>query len=191
VRVIPYQDNGKVLVDVQQVIPLPEAAEYQIQIREKEQRERKEKTEQNTQHYKFWESLLAIAKRKSNLHDNASPTNRDGICIKNIRGLKFHHVINRYDGRIEFYIERADAAMNKRTFDELIQHKSEIDAAFGEPLSWERLDAGKASRVGYYFKGGYKNDESEWHSIQEKMVDSMIRLEKAISPFIAKLVQLT
>lgn len=40
IRIKPYDDSGRLLVDVQQVIPLPEAAEYQVQIREKQQRER-------------------------------------------------------------------------------------------------------------------------------------------------------
>jgi hypothetical protein len=40
VRIKPYDDNGRVLVDVQQVIPLPEALEYQVQIKEKQQSER-------------------------------------------------------------------------------------------------------------------------------------------------------
>ena len=40
IRIKPYDDNGRVFLDVQQVIPLPEAAEYQIKIKEKQQRER-------------------------------------------------------------------------------------------------------------------------------------------------------
>jgi len=40
VRIKPYDDNGRTLVDVQQIIPLPEAAKYQVQIREKQQREK-------------------------------------------------------------------------------------------------------------------------------------------------------
>jgi len=39
IRIKPYNDNGRSLIDVQQVIPLPEAEEYTIQIREKQQRE--------------------------------------------------------------------------------------------------------------------------------------------------------
>ncbi len=35
-----YSDGDKILLDVQQVIPLPEAEEFQVQIREKVQRER-------------------------------------------------------------------------------------------------------------------------------------------------------
>jgi hypothetical protein len=40
VRVKPYSLNGQILLDVQQVIPLPEAAAYQVQIKEKTQKER-------------------------------------------------------------------------------------------------------------------------------------------------------
>lgn len=40
VRLKPYSENGKVLLDVQQVIPLPEAEEYQVRIRNKTRLER-------------------------------------------------------------------------------------------------------------------------------------------------------
>ncbi len=40
VRLKPYTLDGRVLVDVQQIIPLPEVAEYQVQVREKARKER-------------------------------------------------------------------------------------------------------------------------------------------------------
>lgn len=40
VRMHPYADNGKAYIDVQQVIPIPEIADYQVRIREKKQKER-------------------------------------------------------------------------------------------------------------------------------------------------------
>jgi hypothetical protein len=40
VRIKPYVHGEKILVDVQQVIPLPEAEEYRVRIKEKQQRER-------------------------------------------------------------------------------------------------------------------------------------------------------
>jgi hypothetical protein len=39
VRLKPYRLDGRMLVDVQQVIPLPEAAEYQVRVREKIRKE--------------------------------------------------------------------------------------------------------------------------------------------------------
>lgn len=35
VRLVPYEMDGRVLLDIQQVIPLPEAADYQVQLRKK------------------------------------------------------------------------------------------------------------------------------------------------------------
>ena len=43
VRLKPYQDEGKKFIDVQQIIPLPEAEDYQVQLREKEQKRRSTK----------------------------------------------------------------------------------------------------------------------------------------------------
>jgi hypothetical protein len=40
VRLRPYAVGGKVLLDIQQVIPLPEAREYQVQLRQKEAEKR-------------------------------------------------------------------------------------------------------------------------------------------------------
>lgn len=44
VRLKPYKDSDRTLLDVQTVIPLPEAEAYQIQIREKQQKERESRT---------------------------------------------------------------------------------------------------------------------------------------------------
>lgn len=40
VRLQPYDFDGQVLVDVQQIIPLPEVAEYQVRVTEKKRKER-------------------------------------------------------------------------------------------------------------------------------------------------------
>src|SRR5207245_11592291 len=40
VRLRPYNLNDQTLLDIQQVIPLPEAAEYQVQLRKKEAEKR-------------------------------------------------------------------------------------------------------------------------------------------------------
>lgn len=40
VRLRPYTNNGQVLLDVQTVIPIPEAVDYQVRVREKKQKER-------------------------------------------------------------------------------------------------------------------------------------------------------
>ena len=44
VRIKPYSDSGRILVDIQQIIPLPEAEDYRVRLKEKQQRERVSRT---------------------------------------------------------------------------------------------------------------------------------------------------
>ncbi|GIX12078.1 MAG: hypothetical protein KatS3mg118_0037 [Paracoccaceae bacterium] len=45
VRLQPYGLDGRILVDVQQIIPLPEVAEYQVRVTEKKRKEREARTD--------------------------------------------------------------------------------------------------------------------------------------------------
>ncbi|CTQ55193.1 hypothetical protein LP7551_03734 [Roseibium album] len=70
VRLQPYDMDGRVMVDVQQIIPLPEVAEYQVQVREKARRERVARTESSRDHTRFnlklgGETLGPETKRRS------------------------------------------------------------------------------------------------------------------------------
>jgi len=55
--------------------------------------------------------------------------------------------------RIEVYIDTGDQAWNKRAFDLLHAQAEQIEAQLGEGLSWERLDAARASRIACYQDG--------------------------------------
>jgi Domain of unknown function (DUF4268) len=52
--------------------------------------------------------------------------------------------------RVEAYLDTGDAAMNKILFDELHAEADAIQQKLGEPVSWERLDERRASRVAVY-----------------------------------------
>lgn len=54
VRLIPYNDNGKIIIDIQQIIPLPEAESYQIKIKQQtEERREAKKTSRDYTKYIF------------------------------------------------------------------------------------------------------------------------------------------
>lgn len=184
VRLRPYQDGEKRLIDVQQIIPLPEANDYQIQLREKEQVGRKMRAERDDVRQRFWTGLVAIARSRQTRHANIKPGLANWISASSgIRGLGFAFVISQDAGSAELYIDRGDAVENKRIFDQLHAKKEEIEAVFGGPLSWERLDTKRASRVKQSIdRGGYRSPETECPPIQAVMVDSMTRLEEALKP---------
>ncbi len=63
--------------------------------------------------------------------------------------------------RAELYLDCGDQATNKLVFDELDADRAELEDAFGEALSWERLDNRRASRVGVYRPTPDLADEQE------------------------------
>ena len=148
VRLRPYEDGGKRLIDVQRIIPLPEAEEYQVQLREKEQVGRKKRAERYDVRLKFWEGLVAIARSRKTRHANIKPGVANWIsATSGIRGLGLNYVIVQEYGIAELYIDRGEVTENKRIFDRLLARKDEIEKAFGGTLSWERLDTKRACRI--------------------------------------------
>jgi hypothetical protein len=189
VRLRPYRDNGTTMVDVQQIIPLPEAHDYQVQLREKEQQGRRKRAERYDIRLKFWEGLVAIARERGTRHANIKPGAYHWLGAgSGIGGLSFNYVIVQEHGVVELYVDRKDADENKRLFDELHAHKDEVEQIFGGELVWDRLDSKRACRIKYRIeKGGYRAPEESWAAIQSQMVDSMVRLEAALLPVLESL----
>lgn len=189
VRLRPYKDGEARLIDVQQIIPLPEANEYQVKLREKEQVGRKKRAERYDVRLRFWEGLVAVARGRRTRHANIKPGSYHWLgASSGVRGLNLNYTIVQEYGITELYIDRGEAAENKRIFDQILERRSEVEAAFGGELSWERLDAKRACRIKHVIeRGGYRSPEVQWPEIQSEMVESMIRLEAALKPVLASL----
>jgi hypothetical protein len=189
VRLRPYENEGKRLIDVQQIIPLPEANEYQVQLREKEQVGRKKRAERHDVRLKFWEGLVAICRARKTRHADRKPGSYHWLGGgSGIRGLNFNYAIIQECGIVELYIDRGDATENKRIFDRLHARKDEIEKGFGGTLSWEPLDTKRACRIKHVIeRGGYRSLESQWPEIQEEMVETMTKLEAALKPAVESL----
>ncbi|MBK6940301.1 MAG: DUF4268 domain-containing protein [Planctomycetes bacterium] len=183
VRVQPYEDSGRMLLDVQQVLPLPEAEEYQVRLREKASRERSarmERNERNDQQLRFWTQLLAKASTLTKLHAHVSPLAQNWISTSS-RNLFFNYVFGRECPRVEFYMGRS-AEENLSILRSLEERKDKIEREFGGPLSWQPLDGKIACRIAAPVDAGSLDDETTWSTLQERMIDAMVRLERALRP---------
>lgn len=172
------------LIDVQQIIPLPEAQEYQIQLREKEQLERKQQSQKGERRFRFFQGIIDIARAQETRHANIKAGVNHWIgASSGIRGLGLNYVAIQEYCNVELYIDRGEQEENKRIFDTLAARKDGIDKAFGSALSWERLDSKRACRIKYVLPtGSFLSPESDWPKIQEALVDAMSRLENALKP---------
>ena len=82
--------------------------------------------------------------------------------------------------RAELYLDTPVAADNKAMFDALHAQRAAIEADFGGPLSWQRLDDKRASRISFTVPGGWVDDHS-WPSAIEQSVSAMQRLYGALA----------
>jgi hypothetical protein len=190
VRIKPYRDEGRILVDVQQVIPLPEAADYIVKIKEKEVREKISRREQSARgdlYVRFWTSLQQRAAPRTEINKTIMPSDKHWFGGRfEGPGMNFNYVVADDRLRLDLYIFGTRNVRPKTIFDTLHGDKSEIEKRFGQPLGWERLDAKKACRIRHDMPELRMSDEENWIDIQDKLIDAMIRFERALRPSITK-----
>lgn len=88
--------------------------------------------------------------------------------------------------RVDVYLNQPETEQNKALFDRLLSRKTEFESEFGEPLSWERLDEGKASRVAVYRAGSIGEDERELIAIRAWLVDRLLRSKRVFGPQLSR-----
>jgi hypothetical protein len=91
--------------------------------------------------------------------------------------------------RAELYIDYGEAVQNKALFDRLKLSQDEIEREFGEPLSWERLDEKRASRIAIVRSGSIQDDPETLIEIAQWGVASLLRLKKVFGPRLVALVR--
>lgn len=86
-------------------------------------------------------------------------------------------------GRVkaEVYIDCGDKATNEAIFDVLLADRGVIDAAFGEPLAWERLDTRRGCRIALYRDGDIDVPTEELESIKKWLIAHLLKF-KAVFP---------
>ncbi len=139
---------------------------------------------------RFWSDLLALARTRTKLHANISPGQYSWIgTTAGKQGLGYNYAVRQHHASAELYIDRGEDSEqeNKKIFNELFRHKDEIEGTFGGELEWDSKEGRRGCRIRKTVAlGGYR-DEDKWPEIQRQMVESMIRLDQALKPFIAQL----
>lgn len=142
--------------------------------------QKKELAERDVQYQDFWAQLLERSKGRTRLAENRSPTKNHWLEVATGKsGIHYSYLILKDKGGVELYIDTPDAERNKMIFDALHAEREEIEREFGAPLDWQRLNEKRASRVRIYFHGmGSLREPELWSTLQNKMIESMIRLDK-------------
>ena len=152
VKVTPYLFCEEVLIDLQQVIPTPEAADYMIRMVEKDTEEKSAKGAQRWSHqmrHEFWGDLLEEFHNNGlDRWQNINPSRDHWLTSSlGVAGCNLVLIFLRNEIRVELNLARPSAEENKWLFDELEKSKTEIDLIVDGGLEWRRMDEKKASIV--------------------------------------------
>lgn len=184
IKVTPYELNGQVLLDTEQIIPIVDAEDYLIKIANKKQEElinREKKQTRHTIRVEFWTQLLQEMNEKSDLFKNISPSKDNWIgCGSGYSGLAYNFVITSNYARIELWINKGAQEDNKEIFDSIYKFKGEIESSFGDQLDWQRRDDGKGSRIAYWLRDVNVFNEEDWPEMINFLTSNMVKFEIAM-----------
>lgn len=182
-KVTPYELNEQLLINIDQIIPTPEAKELMIGISAKEAEEKSTEVVLKNRHkvrLEYWEQLLEQFHNSScTLFNNISPSKDHWLSAgSGLRGCPYNLIFSQKELRVELWISRGVKEENKFVFDFLLQKKEEIEKIFGNSLEWMRLDDKKACRIQFSVEADGFNKDSwpewiKWH------LDNMSKLEQA------------
>jgi len=182
IRLRPYRTGDDVLIDATQIIPLPEAADYEIKVKAQEKEKRQAKNLRHTTRQKFWTQFIDRARGKTALVDGKSAitTAYLGISIGRA-GIKLYVSLRQDDSWVECLVRfPKNKERSLRAFKKLLKSKDSIEAAFGEELEWDQSNDRIGCGIYSGEDGGWKSPESEWPGLQDRLIDKLIRLDNAL-----------
>jgi hypothetical protein len=188
-RATPFSRGEDLFLQVEQIIPVPEIAEYMIETKEKEKEERgtsQAAVETRARLTEFWGQLKEeLSRRDFDLLDRVTPNGYWDIGSGKGRG-RFGFCIGRHGLRVELYFGQDK---DKKLFDAMFARKQTIEKQFDGDIVWERLDGKNASRIKHELsytelpvehRGFY--DKASWNAWIKWYADSMVKFHAAVLP---------
>ena len=190
-KVTLYQTGDELFLNVEQIIPTPEATDFMIGMIAKEDEEKSASNEQRRSHglrLEFWERTLdAFCQSSCRLYDNISPGRDHWLAAgSGLAGMSFNLIFGKNEIRVEFSMQRSQAEANQLVFDRLLAQKEQIETAFAAELDWLSLPGRKACRIQFAKPvDGYNKDH--WPEMIKWLVEHMTRLDHALQSHLEKI----
>lgn len=190
-KVTLYQTGDELFLNVEQIIPTPEATDFMIGMIAKEDEEKSASNEQRRSHglrLEFWEQTLeAFCHSSCCLYDNISPGRDHWLAAgSGLAGMSFNLIFGKNQIRVEFSMQRSQVEANQLVFDRLLAQKQQIETAFAAELDWLPLPERKACRIQFAKPvDGYNKDH--WPEMIKWLVEHMTRLDHALHSHLEKI----
>jgi len=183
-KVTPYASGDDLFLNVEQIIPTPESRDFMVGMAVKEAEEKSVSDElRNSQRLRlrFWEQALEKIKHSEcSLYDNINPGKDHWLSASTgISSVSYALIFAKKEIRVELTFQRADADENTFMFEFMKERKADIEAEFGQPLTWADLPERKACRI-QYAKAVDGYDEDNWPAMIDWLSEQIVRFEKTL-----------
>lgn len=184
-KVTPWQSGNELFLNVEQIIPTPEAADFMIGMIAKEDEEKSASAEEKNRHtlrLTFWEQALdAFGRSGCTLFNNISPAKDHWLSAgSGISGMPYQLIFGKNEIRVGLTLQNSQAEANSFVFERLQAQQVAVEQTFGAALDWLPLPGRKVCRI-QYSKAVDGYDKAHWPAMIEWLVEHMTRLDKALS----------
>ena len=183
-RVTPYVFGEGALLSIDQIIPTPEAKEFMIMMKAKEEEERSTEAVLKDRHrirLDFWEKTLESFRNSDcKLYNHLSASKDHWLSAgSGVSGCPFVLIFAQTEIRVELSLMRSNAKENDFLFSELKDQQDKIEESFGKKLIWNHVEGRKASRI--QFRKPFDGDNRDnWPEMIKWLVSNMPLFEKAL-----------
>jgi hypothetical protein len=138
---------------------------------------------------KFFDQLLTLLKSRADLFSNiSSPYKRHWIQTSAQKpGLYWAINATKKICDVELFFNHKDVDTNILRFEHFESHKKEIENTFDEQLIWDFKTGRSMQHIKSESSFGGLGNEEKLTEIQNDIAEKLLRLEKALSPFIKTL----
>jgi hypothetical protein len=188
--------GDELLLNFDQIIPPPEAADYMIKVAMKdieEEASEEELENRYTVRLNYWSQFLKEINKTSDYCANISPSKENWLGVAlGMSGIGMNFAVSRDYARVEIfintgYMDSGGKERNKEIFDYFYSLKEQIENDFGDKLIWERMDDRVTSRVKYQLDNVSVFNQSDWVAMNKFLIDYGNRMRKAFLSPVEKL----
>lgn len=187
-KAVPFVFGEEQLLNIEQIIPLPETQEFTISSIKKEQEvKKKAKQEGEIQllNLEFWTHLKNFFTQNGfDYFESISPQKRHYLSFR-VDKAQYVCVQTKKFMRVELYMH---SDSNNAKFNALRNFEHEIAAQFGEGIEWQPLPDKGATRVKYEVDAQQLNlqplrDKQDWDKRIQWLFENMVKFHEAVHPY--------
>lgn len=153
--------------------------------------ELRESSGRNELYRRFWEGLLERSRGRTSLFSAVSARSDSLLptAARSRAGLSFQYISRKKGPTVALLLEAKPAEVNNEILRELMVHRDAIESDFGSELQWLDKPGKNACAIEHLLEARHFKEypEDEWPELQDRMIEAMIRLEKALRPYLDQL----